>query len=67
MLKQNNNDISNLFIKSLFTKDNKTVTAYFKNGLQAQYSYNIEMIELLKSDNEIDYIINNETGEVIMW
>lgn len=41
----------------------KTITAYFKNGRAVTYTTAI--LELLKTDAGIDYIIDNETGEVL--
>jgi hypothetical protein len=53
----------NLFA-NVFGKTNATqIIVQFKNGQSATYTTNI--LNLLKSDPDTEYIINAETGELI--
>ncbi len=41
----------------------KTITAYFRNGRAVTYTTAI--LELLKTDPDVAYIMDDETGEVL--
>lgn len=54
----------NDFINALFnTQEHKTVIAYFANGTSETYTYNI--LNLLKTEPDIQNIVDGETGELI--
>lgn len=58
-------DFTTYFINNCFSKqtNDKTVTAHFTDGTQADYTAAI--IDILKSDNQIECITDATTGEVI--
>ena len=52
------------FINAIYNNTNaKTITAHFTDGTQATYTTAI--IDLLKSDNAIECITDNTTGECL--
>ena len=54
----------NDFLNALFnTSEQKTVIAYFANGQSESYTYNI--LNLLKTEPDIQNIVDGETGELI--
>lgn len=54
----------NDFINALFnTSEQKTVIAYFANGTSETYTYNI--LGMLKTEPDIQNIVDGETGEII--
>lgn len=56
----------NTFIHDVyFTKPGKSITVKFTNGREDQYTTNI--LGLLKTDPECEWIADSETGELIYW
>ena len=57
---------TNIFVHDVyFTKPGKPITVKFTNGREEQYTTNI--LGLLKTDPECEWIADSETGELIYW
>lgn len=58
------NNITSSIIKAMTNKAQQhTITAVFNSGREVTYT--TAMIELLKTDKAINYIYDNETGEIL--
>lgn len=63
-LKEENAMIKEMFQSAIFaTYEGKTVTAAFRNGTRATYT--ASMIDMLASDPGTEWIMDDETGELI--